>query len=117
MNKLSRIVMCSVAALALVVLSSTSKAHAGDYIDTIHSLEVAQGTNGTTYTVFLSGGFWWAIPATDPGFAAYTTLLTYAWQTGRKVQTGCASCSSFPLTVQTLNGSITVWNVQMVEVQ
>ncbi len=114
MKTFIRAVKFSLIAAAIALCTSASPAHAGSYTDTVYNLQTVQGTNGTIYTIFQSGGYAWYIPSTDPGFDAYTTMLAAAWQKGHKISVGCVSCSTINLTSPALTGTWTVWYPQWI---
>ncbi|HVV50533.1 MAG TPA: hypothetical protein VHO06_12785 [Polyangia bacterium] len=103
-------------AAAIALFSFASTAHAGSYTDVVGNLQTVQGSNGTIYTIFQAGGFAWGIPATDPGFNAYTTMLAAAWQKGHHISVGCTSCSATSLTAPALTGTWQIWYPQWIGV-
>ncbi|HEY6478055.1 MAG TPA: hypothetical protein VI456_15865 [Polyangia bacterium] len=99
------------AALGLFVCASSARA--GSYQD-VTSPQTVQATDGTIWTVYRAGGYSWGIPATDPGFNAYTSLLAVAAITGHHIQTGCVNCYVQPLTSPALTGTWQVWYPQWI---
>lgn len=114
MTTFIRRIKLSLVAAAIALFSYVSAARAGSYTDYVYGLQTVQSTSGTLYTIFQSGGYYWAIPSTDPGFNAYTTVLAAAWQKGHHISVGCTSCYTNTITAPALTGTWTLWYPQWI---